>query len=96
MTIEELLDGEFTVAIGPKGEMHNYRARRKIGEENAILILTDDNIYLGVYYTDTYEFVPRLRYKERPKFTWPASLRAVCYVLNRLGDLMPEITVRCT
>lgn len=52
----------------------------------------EDYTYIG-YYIEGDKFLPNKKYKEIPKETWPASMRAIRYFFDKIDDLPEKLHV---
>lgn len=53
----------------------------------------EDYQYIGCYYSDTEYFNPCKTWKERPTFSWPASIRAIKYFFEHINDIPDNLFV---
>lgn len=53
----------------------------------------NDYSYVGCYYLDRNNFVPRKQWKTIPINFWPASLRAINFFFDRLDNIPPKLHV---
>ena len=65
-----------------------YFVRLLFGANN-----TKDYRYVGCYYSDTNTFYPIKEYRNREKYTWPASMRAIGYFLDHLDNMPDKLIV---
>ena len=71
-----------------KTNPHAYFVKLLYGPDN-----TSDYRYVGCYFDDSETFHLVRHYRDSAEYTWPASIRAINYFLQHLGNLSNRFIV---
>lgn len=97
-----VLGGNATITLQSSVTRKRYTYNIKRHKENESLYFihllrgpdnTDDYSYIGCYYSDNGVFVPCRTWKFEPTEEWPASLKAISYLLKNIYNVPSKLHV---